>query len=286
MERGYNPLIRPDGKLLNFLCKFREGLRREDPPPKPEHAAPIELIQFVSQQGQMIYAGPHTQAICDLIVIGFFFLLRVGEYTHTRKKGRRRTTQFRLGDVVFEKNGTIIAHNTTSAVLATATSATFTIDNQKNGVRGQVITQHRTGSSICPVQALARRVYTLKKNDAPPTTLISAVFNDKVSQVTDKDIVKTIRMAAATIGLHHRGFDLQRIGSHSLRSGGAMALHMNKWDIVTIKKLGRWSSDTFLMYIQSQITGLTEGVSQSMLRPFPFFNAHGAAQKLSYNNHA
>ena len=57
------------------------------------------------------------------------------------------------------------------------------------------------------------------------------------------------------------GYDLTRIGAHSLRASGAMALKLNGYDKETIMKIGRWSSDTFLTYIHSQIAALTMGVA-------------------------
>lgn len=57
---------------------------------------------------------------------------------------------------------------------------------------------------------------------------------------------------------------MSRIGSHSLRSGGAVALHLAGLDHTTIKKLGRWSSDTYLLYIQTQVANLTHGVASRM----------------------
>ena len=45
-----------------------------------------------------------------------------------------------------------------------------------------------------------------------------------------------------------------------------MALKLAGYDDITIKKLGRWSSDTYLQYIQSQIGNLTAGVAMDMAR--------------------
>ena len=45
------------------------------------------------------------------------------------------------------------------------------------------------------------------------------------------------------------------------------------YDDAMIKKLGRWSSNTYLLYIQSMIGELTAGVSSArMARPLRFFN--------------
>jgi len=43
-----------------------------------------------------------------------------------------------------------------------------------------------------------------------------------------------------------------------------------------IKKLGRWSGDTFLMYIHDQIAEYSEGWTKKMAIPRSYFNLEGA----------
>jgi len=45
-----------------------------------------------------------------------------------------------------------------------------------------------------------------------------------------------------------------------------MVLKLAGYDHDMIRKLGRWNSDTYLRYIQSQIGSLTAGVARSMAR--------------------
>ena len=70
--------------------------------------------------------------------------------------------------------------------------------------------------------------------------------------------------------LHNAGFELKRIGSHSLRSGGAVNLKLNGYDHAMIMKLGRWSGNTYLLYIQNSIGELTTGVAQRMASTLRF----------------
>jgi hypothetical protein len=72
--------------------------------------------------------------------------------------------------------------------------------------------------------------------------------------------------------LKDQGFTEKNTGSHSLRSGGAMALKLNGADPLTIMKAGRWTSLTFQLYIHSQIAHLSKGWATTMARPIPFFN--------------
>jgi hypothetical protein len=79
-------------------------------------------------------------------------------------------------------------------------------------------------------------------------------------------------MAARQTNLPAHGYDLNRIGAHSLRASGAMALKLNGYDKETIMKIGRWSSDTFLTYIHSQIAALTMRVAAKMTQRVNFHN--------------
>ena len=62
------------------------------------------------------------------------------------------------------------------------------------------------------------------------------------------------------------------IGAHSLRAGGAMALKIMGETDSTIRKFGRWTSDTWMMYIHSQISQLYKGVAQKMSTPIDYHN--------------
>ena len=83
-------------------------------------------------------------------------------------------------------------------------------------------------------------------------------------QVQARDIRLVLRQGAIDDALEASGYDLSRIGSHSLRSGGAVVLKLAGHNSNTIEKLGRWSSDTYLTYIQTQIGQLTAHVASTI----------------------
>jgi hypothetical protein len=85
--------------------------------------------------------------------------------------------------------------------------------------------------------------------------------------------MNTVRAPAAdATGLYSQGYTPRRIGSHSLRASGAMALKLNGSDEATIMKVGRWSSKTFLTYIHEQIGALSAGLSLRMSTRISFQN--------------
>ena len=214
------------------------------------------------------------QAINDLICVAFYYLLRVGEHTYSPPKQRRRTQRFRVRDVIFRRRDhTIIPNTAPLAELYLAHSAALCISNQKNGVRGQCIHNECTGQATSPVRALARRVAHIMAHTANPNTALSSYYTSPAAapqQVVPKHINAALKQAVQALGLHHCGFTPDKVSSHSLRAGGAMAMHLNGESPITIKKQGRWSSDTFTTYIHTQIGALMAGVSKRMLNFIPF----------------
>lgn len=51
-----------------------------------------------------------------------------------------------------------------------------------------------------------------------------------------------------------------------------MALKLHGFSEETIKKMGRWTSMTFLMYIHNQIAHLAKDASKKMSMPLPYIN--------------
>jgi hypothetical protein len=223
---------------------------------------------------------PGAQATGQLALIAFYFLLRVGEYTspkyvlrNGKKERTTRTKQFTVGNVGFFKNGCVLPRTSPLKILLTADSATLKISNQKNGRMGQTIHQRAIASDTCPIKALAHRIHHILSNGGSSESLICDVhLNNKIKPVTSKHIIQMLRLAAKTLQLEKQAIDPDLIGAHSLRSGGAMALKLHGYDDTTIRKMGRWTSDTFLQYIHNQIAHLSEDISKKMSMALPFLN--------------
>ena len=77
------------------------------------------------------------------------------------------------------------------------------------------------------------------------------------------------------IGLYNLGYTRQDVSSHSLRSGGVMAMHLNGASTLAIQKQGRWRSETFQDYIQEQISAFAAGMSSKMSNAVPFRHIAG-----------
>jgi hypothetical protein len=90
--------------------------------------------------------------------------------------------------------------------------------------------------------------------------------------VTAKHITQVLQRPAFRTTIWMEGFELDRIGTHSIRASGAMHLFLNNVAEATIMNIGRWQRQTWLTYIHNQIAAVTAGVSRFMSRPIPFYN--------------
>jgi hypothetical protein len=93
--------------------------------------------------------------------------------------------------------------------------------------------------------------------------------------VVAANVTALIHQAAQDTNLVAQGYTLRRIGTHSLRACGAMALKLNGTDDSLIMKIGRWTGLTFLTYIHSQIGALHTGLAQRMSTRIHFINVAG-----------
>jgi hypothetical protein len=256
-----------DLPIARLLKKYGD----EDPPPEPKLAIPISTITAISEK---YWWTPHLEAVADLVVIAFFYLLRVGEYTSpVSVRHNKRTIPLRDCDKrLWTKDGLLIPHNAGLKALLQADSATICIAHTKNGTKGAVVHHSRGRGSICPVAALARRVANIQAGPARGNINLVYTTCGRISRVTDRDIGLAVRWGAAADQLLARGYTMDRVSSHSLRAGGAMAMKLSGASDSTIMRVGRWSSLTYLTYIHSQIGALTAGVAWKMSTAFRFQN--------------
>jgi hypothetical protein len=85
--------------------------------------------------------------------------------------------------------------------------------------------------------------------------------------VTSRHVGQALQHAAVRFLIWQEGFDLERIGQHSIRASVAMTLFLNDTNESRIKLMGRWRSTTWLTYIHTQIAAFSSGLSRHMIRP-------------------
>jgi hypothetical protein len=215
----------------------------------------------------------HLEAVADLVIIAFFYLLRVGEYTTPHSARTKRTIPLWDCDIRLWYQGKIIPHLAGLQALMRADSTTICIVHTKNGTKGAVVHHEGIGGPICPVAAMAHHIANIQQAKSV-TCQLNGVYNEsgRHSQVSDRDIGIAVQWGATCDCLLTRGYTMNPISLHSLRAGGAMAMKLSGASDSTIMQVGQWSSLTYLTYIHLQIGALTAGLSKLMATQVRFQN--------------
>ena len=256
-----------DLPIARLIKKYAD----DDPPAEPKLAVPVSTVKKIAKHYSF---SDHHKAVADLCIIAFFYLLRVGEYTTSTpaRQQEKRTTALRRCDIRLWHKNKLLPHTSPLATLLKADSATICLAKTKNGVKGAVVHQEAIGGAACPVAALARRIHNI--NHSSQACPISVVFhhNKQPTRISDRDITVAVRWGAANDNLLDRGYTIDRVSSHSLRAGGAMALKLAGFPTDTIMRMGRWTSNTYMTYIHSQIGALAKGLAWRMSKHHTFHN--------------
>jgi len=287
LASNVNPLKDQGGK--NFVPRIQEmleGWSKDDPPTTKMLPVEADVPEWVCKLAMTPGASEQLKATADSMLYAFYFLLRIGEYTkkHSRND-TKQTRQFKIGDCTFfkrDKFGRLrqLSRRASFAQIMTADSVTLKLDNQKNGWKG-VCVHHETNGEVymCPVRAIGRRFCHIRAHSGSMTTLLSAYFMNGVRyDVMDEDVRVNIKLAATALNyLEEKGIAIDRINTHSLRSGGANALSLAGYSDRQIQKMGRWKGATFKEYIREELAGFSAGMSTSMKKNFKFVNIAGGA---------
>ncbi len=194
-------------KFLPALQVMLNGYAKTDPPTQKMLPVELDIPELLVEIGYGKGRTVHSQAIGDLVLIAFYYLLRIGEYTIKGKRNNtKQTVQFKLKDVQFfkkNKAGTLVClpTNAPQTLILTADSATLKLDNKKNEWKGVCVYQEANGEAFnCPVQALARHVIHLREHKADGKAFLSPFFqNNAQYDVCDEDISKGLKLAATIL---------------------------------------------------------------------------------------
>jgi len=273
-------------KLLPRLQQTYDGWRKEDPPTTKMLPVESDVPEWLVQIGRGTTATVLDRAVGDLVMVAFYYLLRVGEYTIKGSRNEtKQTVQFKLEDVTFfKKNDTgklcCLPRGAPDHMIMTADGATLKLDNQKNGWKGVCVYHEANGDLInCPVRALGRRVRHIRRGDKHGKTFLSAYFvNEQRFDVTAENVSQALKGAARALCYPtEKGIPIERINTHSLRSGGANALALSGYTDTQIQKMGRWRGATFKEYIREELAVYSENMSRDMRKKFGFVNIAGNA---------
>ena len=265
-ELGHpDPRLGPDNRIDFRLRALFRAMAKEDPPPTRVKPIPLQVLQQAQTTANTTATMDDSfeQAVMAMAWLAFFYLLRPGEYAHTRSE----TKPITWDAIALIRHGIPLDTRTCPENdLFQASHATITFDTQKNRNRGEVVAHASSGHLwSCPVRAMARRILHLRRNNAPFTTPLCAwyPFPGAKTLVTGNDITALLRSAAAqTPQIRYKPSD---VTARSLRAGGAMALLIGKVDITKIRLQGRWRSDAVFRYLHSEALPLVDNLASTMV---------------------
>ena len=263
-EKGRpNPTRDEDGELGRLLSRQYRAFKNNDPPPVQQKALPACVLREMAK----LSITETQRATSQLATGAFFFACRSCEYLKVPQALKRRTYILRLRNLRFFKDGRKMNQNDPFLEYADCVSITF--DWQKKDERMDTVTQMCSKDlRLCPVRqwaALERRLLTYP--GITPESPVSAIWrNDRIEHITSAEMTKALRAAVVSTGEEVLGIKSEDIGTHSVRSGAAMAMYLGECPVYTIMMIGRWSSNAFLRYIRKQVEKFSHNVSSRVLR--------------------
>ena len=263
------PLMGTKDPRLNFagqqdfrLRRMYSAWKKEDDPPSRVEPVPMAILLRATE---LLGHNARGKATVDCMWMGFYYLLRPGEYANATGDAKH---PFCLQDVGMQIGAQHFhhAHLATLAQLSQATLTSLTFTTQKNGVKGEKLSHTTTGHhTSCPVRSTLRRVAHLVRHNAPPNTPLHIYFDETGTRraVSSAMITSILRVAALTIP-GHAGVDPTKIAARSLRASGAMTLLLGGLDPDKIRIVGRWKSDAMFRYLHAHAEPLVRGNASLM----------------------
>jgi hypothetical protein len=225
---------------------------------------PLQIILHVVTECYRTQ-DPATNTMGQMITLGFFFLLRPGEYALTDNAD---AAPFRSCDVHLLHHNTRLNHYTCpEQLLDAATHVALEFTNQKNGVRGELVGLGRSGHAVlCPVIATIARLKHFRLHRACPKTPLYTYFtHHNHSFIKTDSLTQLLRRACSYLG-PTVGVTPQDISIRSLRSSGAMALLCADVDPDRIRLVGRWKSDEMLRNLHVQALPIVAPLATLMVQ--------------------
>ena len=171
------------------------------------------------------------------VVIAFFFLLRVGE-----------AFNLRFGSLQPRRKGEFVRD------WAVADSVSVLISGSKTDQfnLGCVRTQSRVGGLLCPVKVM--KMWAGIGPDAEDQLI--SLGGGTLSR---GELQGWLQAAASATGMPP-----ERVGTHSLRIGGATAMMSAGWSLPAIQRFGRWVGEAFQGYLWDTVEA-SEGLARKMV---------------------
>jgi len=225
---------------VKIAIKSLKKFKRKDAAKLPVTPEMLLWLSRVLSLGQGdTKADPQHVRVWVIINVSYFFLLRISE-----------ALVLVFGDLSPRFGGAYVTN--WGSVDSVAVLITGSKTDQYN--LGCMRTQHRVGGVLCPVGSA--RLWALNHGSDPSQPLAGSGRH-----AVKRELIQSwLRLAAGGTGVPP-----ERIGTHSLRIGGATALHRAGWELAQIQRFGRWASGAFQGYLWDHHE-LTAGMAASMTK--------------------
>ena len=225
------------------------AFKNSNPSPEQQKAIPVCVIAEVVKKR----VTETQRATGQLAVGGFFFACRSCKCFKVSQAEKKRTDILRLSCIRLFKNDRNMHHSHLYLEYADCVSITF--ERQKKDERNDTVTQLASEHiSLCPPRQCAALVEMIRKYPgATDDTPVSAVWrNNRMEHITSKQMTAAFRDATTATEEDKLGFKAAHVGTHSIRSGAAMAMCLGECPVYTITMIGCWSSDAVLIEIHQK----------------------------------
>jgi hypothetical protein len=202
------------------------------------------------------------------MISALFFCLRSCEYLHTPGGNSKKTKILLLGGIRFFTKGKLLSFH--DPKLCQADYVAITLLDQKNGEKFQTVHVERADvkdPSLCCVHNLATTCQRIATYAHTTPVLLRQIClfqaeDGTFSNLSAARMIRLLRKGADSMGFAKLGFRPEEIGTHSIRSGGAMAYYLLPgMSDSQVMFFGRWKSLAFLNYIRSQVDRFHSGYS-------------------------
>jgi hypothetical protein len=143
--------------------------------------------------------------------------------------GPRRTKLLCLRNLCFFKGNRELRYD--SPYVENADTVSVTFEFQKNDCRDETVAHYRTNDPVlCPVlrwTAIVRRVLSL--DGAGPDSSVNTYFDPITKSnklIKASTALVAIRRTVTQMGKERLGYTAAEMGTHSIRSGAAMAMYL------------------------------------------------------------
>ena len=230
------------------------GLKRLENPTKRKYPVTVKMLRWL--QNFLRDGGEYNEfdgiILWGAICLAFFFLLRASEYL-VQNKSWSRSRVVRGKDLQFKLNNELCEPEKAEELVVHITQSKT---DQYNA--GTIRNTFVTKDEICPVRALAEIQRIAPQRFQGEHSNDPLFLKNSGEAVRREEIQHLLELSAMAFGVN-----ADRMGSHSLRIGGATALYHTVQDLEIVKRFGRWKSDAFHGYLwesHEPQRGLSEGM--------------------------